>query len=194
MRPPLRLLMLAGLLVLPLRVEAQPADQGLTVDAVLTEIQRGLADAQTLAAAASLPPLDAVTVTLQTQYNVKGGPKFKLLIFSFGQTWERQASSELTYVLKPPQPLSKEQIALGPGLSKQLVDAIVGAAAGVKDAADRKPPLELNSFTADFGFVVKSSSNVGVKFEIVPVSVEAGVDYTKTAVHRIKVAFAQPKK
>ena len=173
--------------------QAGNSTQGVTVDAVLTEIQKGLSQAQKIVTEGSLPPLESVTLTLLAEYNVKGGPKFKLLIFSFGKTWERQTSNQLTYVLKPPSAASQQPVGADVGISKQLVDAIVGAAAGVHDAATRQPPLLLNSFSAELGFVVKEVTSGAVKFEIVPVSIEAGVDYSKKAVHTIKVAFAQPK-
>ncbi len=167
-----------------------PAADGITIQAVLNEVQRGLSEVQQQLIAARIPPLDSVVLHLLTEYNVSGGPKFKVLIFSFGKTWERQQSNELVLTLKPPKPESQVHVTGSPGLSSQLVAAIVAAAQGVRDAESGTPPLQLASLKAEFGFVVKESSSAGVKFEIVPVSADVKVDWSKKAVHTITVTFA----
>lgn len=173
----------------PVAQDARDSD-GVTIQEVLTEIQRGLSDAQQILVAAKMPPLDSVVLNLQTDYNVQGGPKFKLLIFSFGKSWERQRSNELVLTLKPPKPSAEVQVSTGPGLANQLVAAIVAAAQGVKAAESGTPPLQLATLKAEFGFVVKESSSAGVKFEIVPVSADLKADWSKKAVHTITVTFA----
>ena len=165
-----------------------PAD-AITIQEVLTEVQRGLSEAQQQLAAAKIPPLDSVVLHLLTEYNVSGGPKFKVLIFSFGRTWERQRSNELVITLKPPKPATDVQAVGTPGLATQLVAAIVAAAQGVRDAETATPPLQLTSLRAEFGFVVKESTSAGVKFEIVPVSSDINADWSKKAVHTITVTF-----
>src|SRR5215469_14163338 len=77
-------------------------DRGVEIDAVLSEIQKGLLQAQLEIKDANLPPLESVTVALQTEYEKKGGPKIKLYIITFGQTWEKDTSNTVTLVLKPP--------------------------------------------------------------------------------------------
>ena len=166
-----------------------PAD-AITIQEVLTEVQRGLSEAQQQLVAAKIPPLDSVVLHLLTEYNVSGGPKFKVLIFSFGKTWERQRSNELVITLKPPKPQVEIQATGTPGLATQLVAAIVAAAQGVRDAETGTPPLQLASLKAEFGFVVKESTSAGVKFEIVPVSSDVKADWSKKAVHTITVTFA----
>ena len=169
-------------------------DRGVAIDSVLNEIQRGLTQAQLEIADNKLPPLESVTVTLQTEYVKSGGPKLKLFIISFGQTWEKQSSNELTLVLKPPPPKkATEAVGTHEGLSDQLVDAIVSAANGVQGAKDRKPPLLLDSMKAEFGFVVNTKTSGGIKFEIVPVTAELSGELSKKAVHKISVSFANPK-
>lgn len=167
--------------------------RGVAIDSVLNEIQRGLTQAQVEIADNKLPPLESVTVTLQTEYVKKGGPKVKLFIISFGQTWEKQSSNELTLVLKPPKKAT-EAVGTHEGLSDQLVDAIVSAASGVQAAKDRKPPLLLDSMKAEFGFVVNTNTSGGIKFEIVPVTAELSGELSKKAVHKITVNFANPSK
>jgi hypothetical protein len=166
-----------------------PAD-AITIQEVLTEVQRGLSDAQHQLVAAKIPPLDSVVLHLLTEFNVSGGPKFKVLIFSFGKTWDRQQSNELTVTLKPPKADQPAALVSTPGLASQLVAAIVAAAQGVKDAEAGTPPLQLASLKAEFGFVVKESTSAGAKFEIVPVSVDLKADWSKKAVHTLTVTFA----
>src|SRR5262249_17244187 len=133
---------------------------------------------------------DSVVLNLETEYNVQGGPKFKLLIFSFGKTWERQRSNELVLTLKPPKPSTEVQVSATPSFASQLVAAIVAAAQGVATAESGTPPLQLATLKAEFGFVVKESTSAGAKFEIVPVSADVKVDWSKKAVHTITVTFA----
>jgi hypothetical protein len=174
-------------------VSASPQDtpaDAITIQEVLTEVQRGLSEAQQQLVAAKIPPLDSVVLHLLTEYNVSGGPKFKVLIFSFGKTWERQRSNELVITLKPPKPALEVHATGTPGLATQLVAAIVAAAQGVRDAETGTPPLQLASLKAEFGFVVKESTSAGVKFEIVPVSSDVKADWSKKAVHTITVTFA----
>lgn len=170
-----------------------PAD-AITIQEVLTEVQRALADVQHQLVAAQIPPLDSVVLHLLTEYNVSGGPKFKVLIFSFGKTWERERSNELTITLKPPKANQQPELLNTPGLASQLVAAIVAAAQGVKDAEAGTPPLQLASLKAEFGFVVKESTSAGAKFEIVPVSADLKADWSKKAVHTITVTFASKGK
>lgn len=167
----------------------RPEADGVTIQEVLTEIQRGLSDAQQQLLTAKIPPLDNVVLTLETDYNIRGGPKFKLLIFTFGRTWERQRSNELVLTLKPPKPSVDVQVTATPNLARQLVAAIVAAAQGVRDAETGTPPLQLSGLKAEFRFVVKESTTADAKFEIVPVSGDVKADWSKTAVHTIAVTF-----
>jgi hypothetical protein len=172
---------------------ATVTESGAAIDSVLAEVQNGLAVAQTEIEKLRMPPLESVTLTLQTEYNSKAGPKLKLFVLSFGATWERQRSNELVLKLVPPNPGKSVQMSKTEGLSDQLVEALVSVAVGVKDASNRKPPLNLESLKAEFGFVVKTSVNGAAKFEILPVGVELGGDFSKKAVHKIAVSFASPK-
>ncbi len=172
---------------------AQSPPDAITVQEVLNEIQRGLSGAQQELVAGKIPPLDSVVLNLLTEYNAKGGPKFRILIFSFGKTWEKQRSNQLVLTLKPPKPEVEQPLGGTAGISTQLVAAIVAAAQGVKEAESGKPPLLLDSLKAEFSFVVKEVTSGGVKFEIVPVSAELSGDLSKKAVHTVTVTFAKPK-
>ena len=182
--------------IAPARSPSQdkPAADAVTIQEVLTEVQRGLAEAQQQLVAGKIPPLDSVVLNLQTEYNVQGGPRFKLLIFTFGKTWERQRSNELVITLKPPKPSLEPQIAATPSLASQLVAAIVAAAQGVRDAETGTPPLQMTGLRAEFRFVVKESTSAGAKFEILPVSADLSGDWSKKAVHTITVTFASKGK
>src|SRR6476620_4316674 len=170
--------------------QERPAADAVTIQEVLTEVQRGLAEAQQQLVAAQIPPLDSVVLNLQTEYNVQGGPRFKLLIFTFGKTWERQRSNELVITLKPPKPGTNEQVLATPSLDSQRVAAIVAAAQGGRAAETGTPPLQLTTLKAEFKFVVKESTSAGAKFEILPVSADLNADWSKKAVHTIAVTFA----
>jgi len=169
---------------------------GVAIENVLNEIQKGLVQAQSRIAdlhVPDVPALDSVTLTLQTQYDAKGGPKFKLFVISFGATWERQRSNQLEVTLKPPKPHATVQMGKTQGLSDQLVEAIVSVADGVKNAPKRQPPLMLDALKAEFQFVIETNFKGGATFNILPVSAEVGGELSKKAVHKISVVFSIPK-
>ena len=166
-----------------------------TIEQVLAEVQIGLAKAQTEMADLNMPPLKSVTLTLQTLLTRAGGPKLKLLVFSFGQTWEKEQSQEMILELTPPRPYTPFDIATEAKLSVQLVEAIISAAQGVQAARTGKPPLWLNRMEAEFTFVIKTQTtgSLAVNVEIVPVSAELSGDLQKKALHKMKIAFERPQ-
>src|SRR5437899_1704592 len=87
------------------------APSEVAVDAVLKEVQLALATVQTQLADKSFPPLESVELTLETVLSKKGGGKFKLFIFSFGKTWEKERSQKLVLSLTPPKPYTAKDVA-----------------------------------------------------------------------------------
>ena len=177
---------------IPAQEASSVTANGVAIDAVLDEIQKGLVDAQSRIANLHVPPLSSVALTLQTQYDAKGGPKFKLFVISFGATWERQTSNELDITLKPPPPHAAVQMGKTQGLSEQLVNAIVAVAEGVKNAPSRQPPITLDNLKVEIQFVITTDVSGGGQFAILPVSAELSGDLSKKAVHKVSVVFSNP--
>lgn len=163
------------------------------VDEVITEVQKGLATVQA-ASPSGLPPLQKVTLTLQTEFVRLKDNAFKFLIFKWGRTWERGRSQELVLTLTPqksPPPASIEESV---PLRDLLAKAILSAVQGVESARENDPSLTLREFSAEFAFYVetKNVGSAGAAFEIVPVSAEVKDELTKKALHKIQLSFQVP--
>jgi hypothetical protein len=164
-----------------------------TIDSVLTEIQKGLAKAQTEIVDQGMPPLKSVQVTLQTVATQKVGGTLKLLIFSIGSTVTKERTQQLTLTLKPPA-LKKELVAGAPSIAEGLTQALVSAAAGVQAARTGTPPLVLDTLEVQLSFVVTREGGAGGSVTIAPVTLELKGDISKKAVHQLKVTLAPPDK
>lgn len=172
---------------------ASITDEGVAIDAVLNQVQAALAQVQTTLQRQNIPPLESVVLTLETQYDAKGGPKLKFFVFSFGATWERQRSNQIVLTLKPPKPGTATQMGRTPGISDQLVEALTSAAEGIQASRQRTPPLVLDSLKTVIQFVVLTDITGQVDFQIVPVGVELKGDLSKKAIHSISVNYATEK-
>ncbi len=166
---------------------------GFTIDKVLSSIQTALQIAANETKKGDLPGLATVTVTLETTFAKKGGPKFKFLVFSFGATWTKAKSQKTIVTLTPPKPDDKFSMQ-GGDITDNLAEAIVSAAQGVKDAENRKPPLVLKSLQVDMSFVVMSSTEAELGFTIVPITAGFSGDVSRKALHKLTVIFQDPEK
>lgn len=181
----------AAALVPPLQAQSPPAEEEdeLLISTVLNEIQKGLLESSRLIEDEQLPPLKSVVLTLQTEHKRSAGGGIKILIFSFGKTWERTKSHQLVLTLKPPKAGDEQPVSLSELLSEQLVNAIVTSAKGISAAARAQPPLELTDLKAEFKFVVQSGKKGSGTFSVLPVGVDLKGDLSKKAVHSVVVQF-----
>ena len=181
---------------LDVRAQGNSAGQSVLIDQALAEIQTALARAQKELADARIPPLDSVTLDLITEAKREGGGKINLYIVSFGRKWERSRTQEIELTLKPPAPTAIN-VARPPSLSDQLVSAIVSAGRGVQAArANKAVPLVSTGLKVTLSFVVKTDTSAGVKFELVPVTVDLAGDLANSAVQKIVILYqnSDPKK
>ena len=173
-------------------VEAAQIDEAEnTVEMVLTEVQKALVGVQRSLAeeGVDLPPLQSVTVTLQTVLAKSSSGGFRLLVFSFKRPWERQRSHQLVLTLSPSdwEPKGRPQ----PSVARELEKAIIDAAKGVQAAREgAHVPLELTGLQTEIGFVVRTGAQAGAgRIEILPVTFGLSRDLSKTAIQRIRLTF-----
>jgi hypothetical protein len=172
---------------MPQRRLAREVTKGALIAEVLAQVQRALEDAAARTAGMGLPPLAAVTLTLQTVITVSGGAKFKFLVFSFGQTWEKERSHELVLTLVPP----KARPGTKADLAGELADAIVEAASGVRDGLSGSPALTLSALKASVSFVVTGDTSAGGAFTLRPIEIELKGDLKTKAIHKVELSFKQ---
>lgn len=188
----------AGAMIVPLAKPAfaQPLDsgQGVLIDQLLTEIQTALANVQKDLKFENMPPLKSVTLDLVVEAKREVGPKVNLYVITFGKKWERDRSQEIEVTLTPPSPNLPLKAAQGPSVSEELVSAIEDAAKGVQKARDNKDvPLDASGLKVVLSFVVKGDTSGGVKFQIVPITVDLTGDLAHSATQKITVLFQNPE-
>jgi hypothetical protein len=175
---------------MPQKRVAREVTKGAVIAEVLTQVQRALQNAAERTAGMGLPPLATVTLTLQTVITVAGGVKFKFLVFSFGQTWEKERSHELVLTLAPP----KARLGMKAALADELADAIVEAAIGVKDGLAGSPALALTALKSTVSFVVTGDTSAGAEFALEPIKIELKGDLKTKAIHKIELTFKAAEK
>lgn len=175
------------------RLAAQVAagQQEVLIEAVLSQVQKGLKEAQDSLAGLAFPPLESVKLTLQTVAETEVGGGIKFLIFTFGGSWRKEQVQEMILTLAPPDTV-KSLVRPTPSVAAQLVNAIVAAARGVDKAARAEPPLQLSSFEATFSFVVTTEIGGGAEasFSIIPITLDVTGKYKKAVTHSLAVTFA----
>jgi hypothetical protein len=165
---------------------ARESANGVVIADVLKQVQRALRIVADRTAGKGLPPLAAVTLTLQTVVVTAGGAKFKFLVFSFGRTWEKERSHDLVLTLAPPRARRGRTTR---ELADELADAIVEAAMGVKDGLAGSPPLALNALKVSVSFVVTKDASGGAAFTIEPVTFDLKGDLKTKAIHKVELSF-----
>jgi len=158
------------------------------VEELLNQVQAALITVQDTADSDKLPKLDSVTLKLSAQFVTKGSGKVDLYVLSFGTEISEAATQSISLKLTPPEPGTPKPSSAD-DISKPLANAILSAARGAAKAKKTKPILNLTELTASFKFVVDTSGSGGVKFTIVPVTVEIGGKVSKAATQEIIVTF-----
>jgi hypothetical protein len=132
--------------------------------------------------------LTKAEITLETAYDRTGGGGFKIW-FKGSKKWNKQRSSSITYTYKKPvnnkifQPESFRKT------EAHLIQAIFVAAGQWAQTKASVNGLEMSSFTVEIAFTVKNINSAGVEFEIVGIGFDGGVDWEKSAVHKVKLTF-----
>jgi hypothetical protein len=163
----------------------------LTVSDLLNLVQKGINTAKAeIDKYNDVPPLDSVTLVLQTETKSSVTAGVNLWFVKIGGGGSNDVSNQMTYVLKPPKAPPAKNVG-DEKLDQQIALALEGAAQGVHDA-QKIIPLLLDSLQADFAFTVIKNADGGVQFTLAPWggSFDAGI--SKTAVHKITVKFATP--
>lgn len=171
--------------------QSQTDQKAVAIERVISEVKTALADVQTKLANATLPPLKSVTLTLQTVATKKGGLQIKLWVVSIGHEQTKEKSHQVVIVLVPPKPGNPIE-ASTENLTKELEDAIMSAAEGVKNAGKGDIPLKVNSLSVEIGFTISADNSADANVKISPITLEFKGDLSNKAVNKIGIVFAGP--
>jgi hypothetical protein len=156
------------------------------LESLLVEVKDALAVAERLAQDRNLPPLESVTLTLQTVAVTTQGGVVKLFIFKLGKTTTTTGTNTIVLTLTPPQPSTDKGLA---PVTDNLVNAMLAASEAVKAARGSLPGFEPKQVVCQYSFGVKKEGSGGISFEILPVSVSGDATAGKQAVQTVALSF-----
>jgi len=193
----LTILLLLSSLGYALAQEEPPDQKGLEIENLITEIQKGLANAQMGLRDASIPLLTSVTLDLIAEAKVEKNGTINLFIVTIGKRWEKILSQEIKIKLIPPLPpppesmLTKGGIRVAiPSVSDQLTAAIISAGKGVQKAGSNSAlPLVASKFEVTLKFGLTRTMTGEINFQILPFTVAIGADAAKTSAQTITVTY-----
>ena len=191
---PLAVLCLAAAAPVPVLAEATPVtplvapDNTIPLESLLVEVKDALAVAERLAQDRSLPPLESVTLTLQTVAVTTQGGVVKLFIFKWGRIDTTTGTNTIVLTLSPPQPSTKKSLT---PVTDNLVNAMLAASEAVKAARGSLPGFEAKQVVCQYSFGVRKEGSGGISFEILPVSLSGDASVSKQAVQTVSLSFKQ---
>jgi hypothetical protein len=189
----LRLICLLALCIVGSSGRAIAQDPSVLVSDLLKEIQRGVNDANTKITQDfnNVPPLDSVTLQLQTQTDFSGSGGINLWFIKIGGGSDKTSSTQMTVVLKP---ATVAKAVSNETLDQTISNALYAAAKGIHDSqvGAGALPLLVDSLTAEFAFTVKNNASGGIQFNLLPVGGNATVGGAKSNVQKITVKFGNP--
>lgn len=169
-------------------------DSSVLVSDLLKEIQRGVNDASARINRDfhNVPPLDSITLKLQTETDVNGSGGLNLWFVKINGGGDKTTSSTMTVVLKPV--IVRSSVAAA-NLDQTISSVLYGAAKGIHDAqiGQGALPLKVESLAADFAFTVKKNGSAGIQFNLLPIGVNASGGGSATDAQTISVKFANPQ-
>lgn len=166
----MRLVLLLAISAIGMTGNLSAQDSSLLVSDLLKAIQRGVNDANARINKDfhNIPPLESVTLALQTETDINGTGGVNLWFVKFSGGANKTTSTQMTIVLKPAT--ARAPVA-NKNLDQTISNALYGAAKGIHDAqiGEGALPLLVDSLSADFAFTVKKNGSGGVEFKLLPI-------------------------
>ncbi|HUC82968.1 MAG TPA: hypothetical protein VMR70_18815 [Flavisolibacter sp.] len=126
-------------------------------------------------------------ISLKVSKQVSANGEIKVLIFKPSKSWSRTNTTTITYKLS-----EKESAAGGAAFNKdkrRLSDIIVSAAKNFNDLNATVGKLVKDEFTIELAFEIENVNGAGLSFEVIGLSVDAGVEKTTTVEHGMSLTF-----
>ena len=143
----------------------------------------------------ALPPLESVTLTLQTVRATSSGGTVKFFVVGGSQSLEQSRTESVTIKLVPPDPDAARAVGGSEAVYADLKASILRVADAARDAETGVTGvLEMASIGTELAFSVKGGTELSGGFKIEPIDVSAKGSEANQAVHKIGVSFARKKK
>ena len=169
---------------------AASSGNGAGLEAVVEAIQQALTEAQ-IPEVPGFPPLESVTVKLQTEVSRSVGGEIGVYVFSVGSRYTAETASTLELTMKPPETRAAPGLRPAGELREALARAIHLAKAGAAKAAGGTPPFVMTEIEIDLKFAVETGGSAGAKVALVPLGAEAGGKLNRNQVHSIRLVFGR---
>lgn len=169
---------------------AASSANGAELEAVMDAIQQALTEAQ-IADVPGFPPLESVTVKLQTEASKSVGGEIGVYVFSVGSRYTAESASTLELTMKPPETRPAPGLRPAGELKEALARAIHLAKVGAAKAAQGTPPFVMTDIEIDLKFAVETGGSAGAKVALVPLGAEAGGKLNRNQVHSIRLVFGR---
>ena len=156
------------------------------LESLLVQVKNALAVAEQLAQEKNLPPLESVTLTLQTVAETTQGGAVKLFIIKWGTTTTKASTNTIVLTLTPPPPATEKGLA---PVTDNLVNAMLAASEAVQAARGGLKGFEATQVVCEYSFGVKKEGAGEISFEILPVSVSGGTTAARQAVQTVSLSF-----
>jgi len=122
---------------------------------------------------------------------ISANASVKVLIFTPSKKFIRTKTTTITYVLSEAKDAKG-----GAGIKladNRLSDIIVSTARNFHDLNQTIGDLTKDSFSIDLVFSIENDTSLGLSFDIIGLSVDAGAEFDKTVTHELKLTFTPVK-
>jgi hypothetical protein len=162
---------------------------------LVSVVSKAIEDTQaTIKKTPSLPPLEAVTLTLQTVTGSSGGGGIKFWVVGGSRSVDQSRTETVTIKLTPPDPDAASSVSGTDAVYEKLKESILRVADAARDAeSGSSGVLEMASIGTELAFSLKTSSEGTLGFKIEPIDLSAKGAFTDQAIHKIGVSFARKK-
>ena len=165
------------------------SDDGAELAAVMASIRESIAEAQTHDVP-GFPPLQSITLKLQTTVSRSVGGEIRYLVFSIGSTSGVDTVSTLELEMRPPASRATEKLLPAASLKETLAKAIHIAKIGVVEAAKGDSPLLMKKIDIDQKFVVQVEGAAGGGVKLLPLGIEGTGRISKEKVQSVRLTFS----
>jgi len=168
-----------------------PMPAAVAIDSVITQVKQALGDVQNQLVTEGLPPLKQVDLSLQTIATNQGGASIKLRVVTLGGTHETDITQQIDLTLAPPKPGGTQKVS-AIALTRNLEDAIISAAEGIKNAGAKPNPLVPTNLVVTLSFAVKDTVKGDANITILPLGPDISGSVARNSVQTLKLTFAAP--
>lgn len=130
----------------------------------------------------------SMVFSFETANSKSMGGGIKILIFSIGEKWSKSVTNNVTYRYSFPELEPKTLLFEVANLKHELSKTIISALQELR-ALDQKDRERVDEFSTKVTFAISKDKSAGGGFNLVPLTIDGGADWSKSAVHSVTVNY-----